>query len=261
MMLEAMRRRRQFRNPSRSDMKRLCSLIPAICCGLIFAHSLEGAEPAADNTLTAAEKAAGWQLLFDGRSLDGWKASENPDSFRVRDGMIVASGKGVVIEAQAPHPKSHLFYFGPDGNASFTDFEFRADVKSEPHSNSGIYFHTEFLADAWPQKGFEIQIDNEPSHEKKTGSLYGVADVAKSPAHDNQWVHVHLTVRGKHVVIRLNDETVVDWTEPAGFLAKHPPWYDNRKLASGTFALQGHDAVSTVYFKNIRVKPLASEAK
>lgn len=222
--------------------------------------AVQAADPVPrDNTLTDAENAAGWILLFDGKTLAGWKASENPDSFSVKDGMIVAQGRGAVIEAQAPHPKSHLFYLGPNGAASFKDFELQADVKTERLANSGIYFHTEFIADAWPQKGFEVQIDNDPSHPKQTGSLYAVSDVAKAHAQDGKWVHLLLTVQGKHVVIKLDDQAVVDWTEPEGFVAKHPPWFSERKLSSGTFALQGHDADSVVYFKNVKVRPLPAE--
>ena len=211
-------------------------------------------EGAASNTLTAAEKAAGWQALFDGRTLAGWKASENPESFTVRDGMIIAQGRGAAIEAQAPHPKCHLFYMGPDGHASFTDFEFAADVKCEPKANSGIYFHSEFLPDAWPQKGFEIQIDNDPTHAKKSGSLYGVADITESPSRDNEWFHVHLTVRGK----RRGDQdrrSNRGRLDRARRICRPPPSLVQRgKLAHGTFALQGHDAESTVYFRNLRSK-------
>lgn len=238
-------------------MRSKFSIVTLAVLLMSWSLALTAAEPASgDNSLTDAEKAAGWKLLFDGKSLSGWKASENPDSFNVKDGMIVAQGRGAVIEAQAPHPKSHLFYVGPDGAASFKDFELQADVKAERLANSGIYFHTDFIADAWPQKGFEIQIDNDPSHPKQTGSLYAVSDVAKAHAQDGKWVHLLLTVQGKHVVIKLDNQTVVDWTEPEGFVAKHPPWFSERKLSSGTFALQGHDADSVVYFKNVKVRPL-----
>ena len=209
-----------------------------------------------DNALTEAEKAEGWRLLFDGKTLENWKPSEAAESFVVRDGMIVAQGRGSAILAQAPHPKCHLYYMGPDGHASFTDFEFKADLKSERHANSGVYFHTEFLKDTWPQKGFEIQIDNDPTHQKKTGSLYAVADIAESPACDNEWVRLHLIVQGRRVVIKLDDKKVVDWTQPDNFVVRHPPWFNDRRLSSGTFALQGHDSESTVYFKNIRVRPI-----
>lgn len=236
-------------------MKLIHLMLTGVCCGIVAGTSFmaDGAEP---NTLTDAEKKSGWRLLFDGQTLAGWKASESPESFSVRDGMIVARACGTPIKGQAPHPKSHLFYVGQDGKALFTDFEFQADVKGGDRANGGVYFHTEFVANAWPQKGFEIQIDNDPAHPKKTGSLYAVADVAESPARDNEWFHLHVIVRGKQVVIKIDGKTVVDWTEPDGFVANRPPWYAERKLSRGTFALQAHDAHSTVCFKNLRVKPL-----
>jgi hypothetical protein len=232
--------------------------LAAITTGLlVWGLNVRAAEPSqVENILTDAERQEGWKLLFDGKTLNGWKPSEDPESFTVRDGMIVAQGRGKAIQDQAPHPKCHLFFVGSDGKASFTNFEFQADAKCEHLANSGIYFHTEFIANAWPQKGFEIQIDNDPTHSKKTGSLYAVADITESPAKDDEWFHLHLIVRGKQVIIKLNDKTVVDWTEPANFVVRHPPWFTERKLSSGTFALQGHDSESTVYFKNIRVKPL-----
>ncbi len=223
-----------------------------------FASSAAADAPR-DNTLTEAEKAAGWKLLFDGKMLDGWKASENPQSFTARDGAIVAQARGAAIEAQALHAKSHLFYVGPDGAASFKDFEFQADVKTEPRGNGGIYFHTELVADDWPQKGFEVQIDNVPTHDKRTGSLYAVSDIVQTPAQDGKWFRVQLTVQGKHVVVKLDDQVVVDWTEPAGFVAKDPPFFSERKLSSGTFALQAHDPKSVVSFKNIKVRPLPAK--
>jgi len=210
----------------------------------------------AASSVSLAGAADNWIELFNGKDLAGWKASEDPESFSVRDGMIVARACGTPIKGQAPHPKCHLFYVGPDGRAAFGNFEFQADVKSEQHANGGVYFHTEFVANAWPQKGFEIQINNEYADPKKTGSLYAVANIAESPARDNEWFHLHVIVRGKKVVIKIDGKTVVDWTEPDGFVSRNPPWWAERKLSRGTFALQAHDAHSTVCFKNIRVKPL-----
>ncbi|UCF16694.1 MAG: DUF1080 domain-containing protein, partial [Phycisphaerales bacterium] len=72
---------------------------------------------AAVGTVRAEASGNGWVSLFDGKTLNGWKASENADSFSVRNGVIVASG-----------PPSHLFYIGPIENAIFTDFELMVDV-------------------------------------------------------------------------------------------------------------------------------------
>jgi len=180
---------------------------------------------------------AGWQDLFDGKTLQGWKPSENIKSFTVKDGMITADGG-----------RSHLFYVGPVNNADFTNFEFKADVMTMPGANSGLYFHTKFQSSDWPSQGFEAQVNNTyASDPRKTGSLYGIADVLTAPAKDNEWFTERIIVTGKRVVIKINDKTVVDYTEPSD--AK-------KKLSHGTFALQCHDPKSKVCFKNIMVKPL-----
>jgi enterochelin esterase family protein len=214
----------------------------------------------AQNAAAPSATDDGWISLFDGESLTGWKPSENPESFTVRDGMIVANAKGDFIQEQAHHPKCHLFYVGPDGNVSFTNFEFQAEVKTEPRSNGGIYFHTTPVTNNWPQDGFEVQINNTYKDPRKTGSLYAVADVAEALVRDNEWFHLRVRVRGKRVIIQMDGQTVVDWTEPEGFVVRHPPWFSERKLSRGTFALQAHDAKSVVYFKNLRVKPLDAPA-
>lgn len=251
--------------PERHDMRFRPSILALAAVLVGIAPPTWGAPPGAEpaqaaNTLTEAEKREGWVLLFDGRTLNGWLPSENPDSFSVRDGMIVAHASGTAIKGQAPHPKCHLFYVGPVGKASFTDFEFQADVMTEPESNSGFYFHTQPVQNDWPQRGFEVQINSYQNEKRKTGSLYKVADITDSLVPDKQWFRLGVTVRGKRVVVQLNGKTVVDWTEPAGFVVRQPPYFSDRKLSSGTFALQAHDPKSTVYFRNIRVKPLDAPA-
>ena len=189
----------------------------------------------------------GWISLFDGKSLNGWKASENKGTFSVRDGMIVVDG-----------PRSHLFYNGSVNNANFKNFEIKAEVMTKPGANSGIYFHTEYKETGWPAKGFEVQVNNSHSDWRRTGGLYAVQDVREGPK-DNEWFTEHIIVRGKHVVIKVNGKTTVDWTEPEDW--KPPRGNPGRKIASGTFALQGHDPKSVIYYKNIRVKPLPEKIK
>jgi hypothetical protein len=189
-------------------------------------------------------QAAGWKSLFDGKSLSGWKAGENKDTFTVKDGMIVAHG-----------PRSHLFYVGPVNNADFKNFEFKADVMTTPGSNSGIYFHTEYQEKGWPDKGFECQVNTTHSDPKKTGGLYAVQDVMNNaPSKDNKWFKYYIKVEGKHVIIKIDGKTTTDWTEPEGW--KPPEGMAGRKISHGTFALQGHDPKSVVYFKKIMVRPL-----
>lgn len=197
----------------------------------------------------AGEKAGGaskgWISLFDGKSLEGWKANENPDTFSVVDGTILVKG-----------PRSHLFYTGPVMGANFTNFEFKADVMTQPKANSGIYFHTAYQDGGWPDKGYEVQVNNSHSDWRRTGGLYAVSDVREAPAKDNEWFTEHIIVRGKHIVVKVNDVVMVDYTEPEGISETGYDGMPGRKVSSGTFAIQGHDPGSVIYFKNIQVKPL-----
>jgi hypothetical protein len=190
---------------------------------------------------TSAEE--GWIPLFDGVSLDGWRASENPGTFRVENGTIVVDG-----------PRSHLFYTGPVGNHNFRNFEFRADVMTRPGANSGMYFHTRFQEEGWPARGYEAQINNTHSDPRKTGSLYAIEDVLQAPARDNEWFTQHIIVEGNRIRILVDGRLLVDYVEPVN--VERPASMAERRLSSGTVALQGHDPESIVYFRNIMVRHL-----
>jgi len=185
----------------------------------------------------------GWVSLFDGKSLANWKVGENASTFSVENGSIVAHG-----------PTAHLFYEGDVRQHNFKNFEFKADVMTTPGSNSGIYFHTEYQESSWPKKGYEVKVNNSHTDWRRTGSLYAVQDVKEVYVKDNEWFTEYFKVEGKHVTVKLNDKTVVDYTEPDN--VKRDPGSEGRVISSGTFALQGHDPNSKVYFKNIMVKVL-----
>jgi Domain of Unknown Function (DUF1080) len=185
----------------------------------------------------------GWVSLFDGKTLEGWKASDQPGTFRVEDGAIVVNG-----------PRSHLFYMGEVNGHRFTNFEWKAEIMTFPKANSGMYFDTEFQETGWPEKGYEVQVNNSHTDPIRTGSLYGVQNVTTTYVHDNEWFTQDITVQGKHVVVKVNDRVVVDYTEPDN--VQRPPDMAGRRIAPGTFALQGHDPGSKVLYRNIMVKVL-----
>jgi hypothetical protein len=201
----------------------------------------------AASPLAAADD--GWVTLFDGQSLAGWKAAENPASFRVVDGAIACDG-----------PRAHLFYVGPDGKASFENFEAQVEVRARAGANSGFYFHTAFQEKDWPAQGFEVQVNNSQKRHgdylelKMTGSLYGIRNVYKAMAKDDEWFTLHVTVHKPRVQIRVNGTLVVDWIEPPGPLPEGAPKMN--RLGRGTFAIQCHDPESKVFYRNVRVKPL-----
>ena len=186
---------------------------------------------------------ADWVSLFDGKSLTDWKVGNNASTFSVQNGEIVVHG-----------PTAHIFYDGPYKDHNFKNFELKVDVMTMPGSNSGIYFHTIYQDGGWPSRGFEVQVNNSHTDWRRTGSLYAVEDVKEVYVKDNTWFTEYVSVKGKHITIRINDKTVVDYTEPDN--VQRPKDMAGRVLSSGTFALQGHDPNSKVHFKNIMVKPL-----
>ncbi len=195
------------------------------------------------NTLTAEESAAGWHLLFDGKSLEHWRASDQPGSFSVKDGAIVVRG-----------PRSHLFYTGPVQQHDFKNFELKVDVMTFPKANSGVYFHTKWQEVGWPELGYEVQVNNSHSDPSRTGGLWGVQDYLKVVSPDHQWFTLTVRVEGKHVTTFVNSEKTADYTEESPIVRKKG--LEKRYLASGTFALQGHDPESEAHFRNIKVKVL-----
>jgi len=199
----------------------------------------------------------GWTILFDGKTLNGWKASENPSSWQIINGALAAKG-----------PRSHLFYEGKVSSHKFKNFELSLDVKAEGNANAGIYFHTEYQEKGWPNKGFEFQVINSTfaAHEtkndyverKKTGSLYGVRNIGRSPIKNDEWFNYRISVEGKTIRGYINGRLMVDYTEPAKPYRTKDGY---RVLSDGTFAFQCHDPHSTVLFKNIKVRPLPENTK
>ena len=185
----------------------------------------------------------GWVSLFNGKNLDGWKVGANAASFSVVDGAIQVAG-----------PRAHLFYDGPVKNHMFKNFEYKATVMTKPGANSGLYIHTTYQEDGWPAKGYEIQVNNSHTDWKRTGSLYDVMDVKETYVKDNEWYTEYIKVEGKHITVKINDVTVVDYEEAD--VDKRDEGTRGRFLASGTFAIQAHDPKSVVLIKNIMVKPL-----
>jgi hypothetical protein len=195
----------------------------------------------------------GFTSLFNGKDFTGWKISGSPESFTIQDDAIVARGAA-----------SHAYYDGTVRNHSFRDFELKIDVMTRAGSNGGIYVLTEYqerggnvrASGIFPSKGFEIQVNNSHTDRARTGSLYHVQDILDtSPAKDDEWFTEHIIVKGNTITVSVDGKQVVQWTQP-------PDWNGGREgpgrsiTGPGTIALQAHDPNSTVYYKNIRIKPL-----
>jgi hypothetical protein len=196
---------------------------------------------------TAADDEEGFDVLFNGKSMDGWKSNENHDSWKLVDGDLVCRGD-----------RSHLFYVGKDAGkpAEFKNFHFKAEVMTKPGANSGIFFHTEWQDEGWPAKGYEMQVNNSQGDPVRTGSIYYFVKNFTPPAEDNEWFTQELIVKGKAMTVIINGKVLFEYVEPDGVTGAAPGGGGDHKLSSGTFALQAHDPGSEVHYRNIRVKRL-----
>jgi Domain of Unknown Function (DUF1080) len=184
-----------------------------------------------------------WVSLFDGKTTEGWQANEKPECFTVEDGALKLNGG-----------MAHLFCV-KEGFADLKNFALKAEIKTLPSSNSGIFFHTENRGAGRIAKGYEAQINTSfVKDPRKTGSLVDVVDIAQSPVPDNEWFQYDIVVQGKNIVIKINEKTVVEYTEEASPIRKKGR--EERLLSHGAIALQAHDPDSTTYFRKIQIKKL-----
>ena len=205
-------------------MNRLCWIFTVVTFSIASAA-------AAQESPKSDEKAEdGWIKMFNGKNLDGWKTVENEKSWSVEDGMIVGRGE-----------RSHLFY----GEREFADLEFKADIKLKKGGNSGMYFRTK-MEGGWPT-GYEAQVNNSSPDPRRTGSLYRFSDVKEQLVEDDTWWTQHIIAKGNHIIIKVNDKTVVDFVD------------DKETFKKGYIALQQHDPGSVVHYKNLMVKPLGEK--
>lgn len=213
-------------------MRRVAPLaVLAFALGLL--PSLRNAALAEEAKPLEKDEGEGWISLFNGKDFTGWKISDK-GLWKIEDGKIVANG-----------PRSHLFT-----EKEFKNFEFKTEVMTTPGSNSGIFFHTKFQETGWPDLGYESQVNVTHGDPVKTGSIYYFVKLYKTPAKDNEWWTQSITVKGKNIVTKINGEVVCDFTEQEGVTGPH-------KLSSGSMAFQAHDPKSVVYYRNIRIRPLA----
>jgi len=193
-----------------------------------------------------------WLELFNGKDLQGWKANERDSSWSVVDGVIQAVGD-----------RSHLFYQGEYLRDTFKNFELIAEVKTHRLANSGIYFHTQFQQEGWPNTGIEVQVNNthiglgEGIELKKSGSLYGVRNIYQTFTKDSVWYKTRVLVQDKNVKIWIDSMLIVNYTEPENPAAHGIP--PSRQINKGTIALQCHDPLSKVHYRSIRLRRLPDD--
>lgn len=232
-------------------MKRSISIVVALFAAAL---TIAGAVYAADNTLTPAEKASGWKLLFDGKTLDGWEATGKAEGWKVENGEIcnTVSGGGYLATTE-----------------QYGDFILSLDVRYEKGANSGVFFRWSDLGDP-VQKGIEMQILDSYGKQKADkhdfGAIYDCLEptkIACKPA--GEWNKLVLTCRNNRIFLDVNGKRVIymnldRWTtahrNPDGTQNKFKTAYKDM-ARTGYIGFQDHG--HKVCFRNIKIKPLGAK--
>ncbi len=206
------------------------------------------------NTLTAEEEAAGWRLLFDGKTTAGWRGYKQqgmPEGWQVVDGALTRVGQaGDIVTVE-----------------QFQDFELTLEWMVEPGGNSGIFFRASEDTDWIYQNAPEMQVLDDAAHqdglqrETAAGSNYALHPAPEGvvkPA--GEWNSVRIVVRGNHVEQWMNGVKVVeyelgsaDWEQRVAN-SKFSAWPRYGRNPRGHIGLQDHG--DRVAFRNIKIREL-----
>lgn len=238
--------------PVRRNILLIALLTTGIALCSCASHKAKVSPP--DNRLTAQEKQEGWKLLFDGKSLAGWRSYGKPNvpdhGWEVKDGTlncIAGAHGGDIISAK-----------------KFTDFDLQWDWRIPPGANNGIKYLVTEKRRAAP--GHEYQMIDDAivanSPKQSTASFYDViAPDPKKPLNPpGQWNHSRVLLKGNHVEHWLNGMKVVEYELGSPELKeaiakskfkKYPDFAD--KITGPILLTEHHDAAT---FKNIKILEL-----
>ncbi len=232
----------------------------AVLSALMWSATLSGQTV---NTLTAQEKAQGWQLLFDGKTLEGWHSSA-PAQGQGRAGAPPPAQPGALAQVgSAPKPcvtalqrsasavpagssrwevvDGLLMPCGePTGyltsDQGYKNFVLSIEFKCGEDANSGV-----FIRSPRESGGYEVQIWRQQPAGYNTGAIVGTAKTARDYRFNpDQWNRYQITAEGDHIVVVLNGETTLD--------------IHDARFSEGNLRLQYQQFA--IAFRNIKIRPL-----
>ena len=163
-------------------------------------------------------------VLFDGKSIDGWRKVGDAN-WRITNGYVEATmGSGHLVSANP-----------------YTNFQITAEFWTDADANSGLFIRCANPADIGADKCYEVNIfDKRPDPKYRTGAIVNVAEPKARIDAAGKWNTYDITAQGSHLVIKLNGTTTVDVMDS--------------KFASGHFTLQYGAGI--VRFRNVKIRPL-----
>lgn len=221
------------------------------------------------NTLTPEEKSAGWKLLWDGKTSDGWRSAKGPDfptaGWKIENGLLTINETGGAESAAAGDIIT---------KEKYSEFELSVDFKITPGANSGIktFVDPSINKGEGSAIGPEFQILDDERHpdaklgrdgNRTIGSLYDMktapADKKVNPV--GQWNNARILSKGKQLTYWLNGVKTIDierggkeWRDLVA-ISKYKVWPNFGELSEGHILLQDHG--NQVFYKNIKIRDLS----
>lgn len=221
------------------------------------------------NTLTDEEKSAGWKLLWDGKTSDGWRSAKGPDfpkaGWKIDNGLLTINETGGAESAAAGDIIT---------KDKYSEFELSVDFKITAGANSGIktFVDPSINKGEGSAIGPEFQILDDARHpdaklgrdgNRTIGSLYDMktapADKKVNPV--GQWNNARILSKGKQLTYWLNGVKTIDierggkeWRDLVA-ISKYKVWPNFGELPEGHILLQDHG--NQVFYKNIKIRNLS----
>ena len=195
--------------------------LAAVC--LHAAACSSGSESSADSAAAEQAPQPAWTTLFDGGSLEGWALVGGDANWRLADGAVQAdSGTGFLLT-----------------NAVYDDFDLELEFWVSPDANSGVFIRCANPEQIGAATCYEVNIyDRRPDPAYRTGAIVDVAKPSVMLDTGDRWNKYEISARGRHLTVKLNDQTTVD--------------VQDDRFAAGPIALQY--GAGRVQFRNVRIR-------
>jgi alpha-3'-ketoglucosidase len=229
-----------------------------VALGIAQGVAAQSMAVSAPNTLTTSERAAGWRLLFDGKSTDGWRGygmQAMPAGWQAAEGALVRVGRGTDIVTLEKFQNFEL------------TLEWRLDPASANPGNSGIFFRAVESSAPIYHSAPEVQILDDGKHGDgkseltSAGSNFALHAAPRGVVKPvGEWNAVRLLVNGSHVEHWLNGRKIVEYElgSPAWRQlvanSKFREWPEYGTAREGYIGLQEHG--SYVAFRNVKIRAL-----
>jgi Domain of Unknown Function (DUF1080) len=223
------------------------------------------------NTLTAEEKAAGWRLLWDGKTNEGWRSAKGPDfpkaGWKMENGLLIINETGGGESSAAGDIIT---------KEKFSEFELSVDFRITPGANSGIktFVDPSINKGEGSAIGPEFQIlDDERHPDAKLGrdgnrTIASLYDMKTAPADKKvkpigEWNNARILAKGKQLTYWLNGEKTIDierggkeWRDLVA-ISKYKVWPNFGELPEGHILLQDHG--NQVFYKNVKIRDFSKK--